>query len=207
MGGILKRSWTTCLLCVLIISACSAGNKDVQDGDIIFQSIAGGQGKAIQLATHSKYSHCGIIYILNGKPYVYEAVQPVKITPLNNWIEQGDNDHYVIKRLKNADKVLTADLVKKMKAEGEKFKGKNYDIYFGWSDSELYCSELVWKIYQRGAGVEIGAPQKLSSFDLTHPLVKQELAERYGGNIPLGETVISPGAIFESNQLVTVDEN
>jgi hypothetical protein len=54
----------------------------IKNGDIIFQTSLSQQSKAIQLATNSKYSHCGIIYKDNGQFYVYEAVQPVKITCL-----------------------------------------------------------------------------------------------------------------------------
>lgn len=40
------------------------------------------QSQAIQLATHSPYSHCGIQYRQHGKWQVFEAVQPVRLTPL-----------------------------------------------------------------------------------------------------------------------------
>jgi hypothetical protein len=56
---------------------------DIQNGDIIFQTSLSTQSKAIQLATNSPYSHCGIIYKDGEKFYVFEAVQPVKKTPLN----------------------------------------------------------------------------------------------------------------------------
>ena len=61
----------------------------IQDGDIIFHTSLSNQSKAIQLATKSKYSHCGIIYKLNDKYYVFEAVQPVKLTSLDDWIARG----------------------------------------------------------------------------------------------------------------------
>ncbi|MBS1771407.1 MAG: YiiX family permuted papain-like enzyme [Bacteroidetes bacterium] len=202
----LQQTLLICLAFVPLLNACFAGNKNVKDGDIIFQSLSAGQGKAIQIATHSKYSHCGIIFIKEGKPYVYEAVQPVKITPLDEWIARGDNEHYVIKRLRDAQKTLSPDVLANMKSEGEKYLGKDYDIYFAWNDDQLYCSELVWKIYKRGAGIEIGALKKLSSFDLKNPIVEQKLTERYGNNIPYDEMVISPQAIFENNNLVTVEE-
>ncbi len=38
------------------------------------------QSKAIQLATHSDYSHTGMLVMRNKKPYVFEAVGPVKYT-------------------------------------------------------------------------------------------------------------------------------
>jgi uncharacterized protein YycO len=182
-------------------------NTPLKNGDLIFQTSLSGQSKAIQLATKSKYSHCGIIYIENGQFYVFEAVQPVKTTPLDKWIARGENGHFVIKRLKNADQVLTMETIQKMKKEGEKFKGKNYDLTFEWSDDKIYCSELIWKIYQRAAGVEIGQLQTLSEFDLTSEAVKQKMNERYGNKIPMNEIVISPAAIFESELLETIKSN
>lgn len=182
----------------------TSGLNKLQDGDIIFQISQSSQCIAVQRATGSKYSHCGIIYVENGKYYVYEAVQPVKLTHLDKWIARGKDKHYVVKRLKNADKVLTPDVLHKMKAIGEKFYNKDYDLTFEWSDDKIYCSELVWKIYKRGANIEIGNLQKLEEFNLTDDLVKQKLKERYGKNIPMDETVISPVAVFNSNLLETV---
>ena len=45
---------------------------------------------------------------------------------------------------------------------------------------------------------------KLKEFDLSNPLVQAKLKERYGKNIPLEETVVSPQAVFDAPQLTTV---
>ena len=184
-----------------------ADKYEIKDGDLIFQTSLSRQSKAIQLATQSKYSHCGIIYKDNGQYYVFEAIQTVKKTPLDKWIARGKNGHYVIKRLKNADKILTIEVIEKMKREGKKFEGKDYDLTFEWSDDKIYCSELIWKIYQRATGIEIGKLEKLSDFDLTSTVVKEKLKERYGNKIPMDEIVISPAAIFDSELLITVKSN
>jgi uncharacterized protein YycO len=176
---------------------------DIQSGDIIFQVSTSAQSRAIQMATNSPYSHMGMIYIENGQIFVFEAIQPVQLTPLKRWINRGKNGHYVIKRLKESH-LLTTNRLAKMKKTGQAFLGKNYDLYFGWSDERMYCSELVWKIYKKALNIEIGALQKLRSFDLSHPLVQQKMKERYGADIPLDEWVISPGAMYESNLLYTV---
>ncbi|MBO9566426.1 MAG: YiiX family permuted papain-like enzyme [Niastella sp.] len=178
--------------------------EEFKNGDLIFQTSLSAQSKAIQLATRSKYSHCGIIYNEKGKWYVFEAVQPVKMTPLDKWIDRGQNGHYVVKRLKNAGQVLTVDALRKMKQEGEKLKGRNYDLTFEWSDDRIYCSELIWKIYKRATGIEIGKLEKLSDFDLTNETVRKKMKERYGDNIPMNEQVISPSSIFNSNLLETI---
>lgn len=182
-------------------------SKEFQNGDIIFQASKSSQSKAIQLATNSKYSHIGIIYKTDGQYYVYEAVQPVKLTKLNEWIKRGENSHYVVKRLKDSDRLLTNENLKKMKDYGGKFKGKKYDIYFEWSDDKIYCSELVWKIYKEALDIEIGGLQELREFDLTSDIVKSKMKERYGNKIPLDEKVISPATMFESDKLLTIKEN
>ena len=185
------------------LTACN----ELRDGDIIFQTSLSRQSKAIQLATKSEYSHCGLIYKDGKEYYVFEAVQPVKRTPLVKWIARGQDGKYVIKRLKNAKLVLTPAIIAKMKQIGDKFNGKNYDLTFEWSDDKIYCSELIWKIYQRATGLEIGKLEKLSDFDLTNEGVKQKIKERYGVRIPMNEIVISPAAIFNSELLITVKSN
>lgn len=184
-----------------------AEQDEIKNGDLIFQTSLSGQSKAIQLATKSKYSHCGLIYKEGNGFYVFEAVQPVKRTPLDKWIARGQDGKYVIKRLKNADQVLTPTTLKKMKQVGDQFKGKNYDLTFEWSDDKIYCSELIWKIYQRATGIEIGKLEKLSDFDLTNEAVKKKMKERYGDKIPTEEIVISPSSIFDSELLTIVKAN
>jgi len=177
---------------------------ELRDGDLIFQISRSSQSKAIQLATKSKYSHCGIVYKQGSRFYVFEAVQPVKRTPLEKWIARGQGGHFVVKRLKNADQILTSAVSNKMRRVGEEFMGKDYDLTFEWSDDKIYCSELIWKIYQRATGLEIGKPEKLGAFDLSHEQVQKKMKERYGAEIPVDETVISPAAIFNSELLKTV---
>lgn len=173
----------------------------LQNGDIIFQTSTSAQSKAIQLATKSKYSHMGMIYKKSGTTYVFEAVQPVKLTPIAEWVERGKRNRFVVKRLNNAEQVLTPSVQKEMKQLAERYLGKNYDIYFEWSDERIYCSELVWKIYKQATGIEVGRLEQLQDFDLTSAAVKQKLKERYGENIPMNEKVISPAAMFDSDEL------
>ncbi len=197
------------LLSLLVFVSCYSETKspEFRNGDIIFHVSKSGQSKAIQLATGSKYSHMGMIYKRGEKFFVYEAIQPVKLTPLDQWINRGDRAHYVVKRIKNAEEILTPKALEKMKQAGEKYAGKDYDLYFEWSDSKIYCSELVWKIYKEALNIEIGKLEKLGDFNLSNKAVKQKLKERYGDDIPKEELVISPAAMFNSNELVTVFNN
>ena len=176
-----------------------------QDGDIIFQSSQSNQSKAVEQATNSPYSHMGIIFTKNGKPYVFEAASKVVYTPLDKWINRGKNKKYVIKRLK--DRTLSAKEITNLKQVAHTFENKPYDIWFGWDDNYIYCSELVWKIYNKALNLKIGKLQTVKDFNLTSSAVKQKLKQRYGDKIPYQETVISPVAMFNSPLLTTVDKN
>ncbi|HUQ10379.1 MAG TPA: YiiX family permuted papain-like enzyme [Steroidobacteraceae bacterium] len=191
------------LIGAMILAAASMVRADEapRDGDIIFHTSRSAQSLAIQRATHSPYSHVGVIVLRNGKPFVFEAIATVRYTPLAQWIARGDRGRYVIKRLKTP---MTAQQARKLRAAAGRYEGRAYDLYFEWSDDRIYCSELVWKMYRDALGLEIGTRQKLRDFDLADPVVKAKMRERYGTNVPLDEPVISPGAQFESPLLVTV---
>lgn len=198
------------ILLLVILLACKntkTDNTTFQNGDMIFQTSESEQCEAVRIATESKFSHCGIIFIENGKTFVYEAVQPVKITPLDNWITHGKDQKYVVKRLKNANKLLTNDKLIAMKNYGAKMLNKNYDIYFGWNDNEIYCSELVWKIYKFGADIEVCKTKQLKDFKLDNPIVQNIMKQRYGNTIPLNEKVVAPSQLHDSELVETVFDN
>ena len=192
------------LLSTLVLVACTpSGDYDAHDGDIVFHTSRSAQSLAIQLATKSPYSHMGIVYLRDGEPFVFEAVQPVKLTPLDEWIERGEGRHVVVKRLRDAEARLTVETLRKMRAVGEQLASRDYDPYFEWSDERIYCSELVWKVFERGAGIELGELQTIAAFDLSHPAVQAKVRERYGDHVPLDEIVVSPAAIFDAPELET----
>ena len=170
-----------------------------KEGDIIFQTTSGETGKAIQLATHSQFNHCGVLFLENNKWVVYEAVQPVKKTSLSEFNSRGKG---TVKRLEKT--TLSGDDITKLKVLFKSYEHKNYDEAFNWSDDRLYCSELVYKLYANALHTELCKPRKLSDFDLSHPLVKQKLNEKYNGKIPLNEPMVSPEDIFKSTLLISV---
>ena len=192
-------------IAALLLSACTApAAPALQDGDIIFQTSRSSQSVAIQRATHSRYSHMGLVLYRSGQPYVFEASATVRYTPLRAWIARGAGGHYGVKRLADAAQRLGPDSVAKLRRAAEVFEGRPYDLTFEWSDRRLYCSELVWKAYERAFGIRIGHLQRLREFDLTDPTVRERLEQRYASGVPLDETVISPATMFAAANLVTV---
>jgi hypothetical protein len=198
----MKTPWPLALLISLtVLAPLAAASDSLRDGDLVFQTSRSRQSEAIQRATHSPYSHVGIVLFRDGKPFVFEAIETVRYTPLDRWIARGAGGRYVAKRL---SRDLAPAEVTKLRASARPYAGKPYDLFFEWSDERIYCSELVWKMYAGALRVELGRRQRLREFDLTDPVVRAKLRERYGKLIPMEEPVISPAAVFESSLLHTI---
>ena len=185
----------------LTISSCGQKSTVPQDGDIVFHESTSRQSPIIKLAQHSKWTHCGIVFHIGDKAYVYEAVDPVRYTPLKDWVARGKDGVYCAKRLKSP---LSASSIEKMKTVGAEYKGKHYDTLFQWSDNRMYCSELIWKIYFEGAGIEVCKPNHFSDYSISLPRVKKLIKERYGDKFDPSEQIVSPQALFKSKLLKKV---
>lgn len=177
---------------------------ELRDGDIVFQYSGSAQCAAIAQATRSPYTHCGVIFIEGGKPMVWEAIGPVLKTPYGKWADHGANGHVVIKRLKDASP-LTPERIAAMRREGENEMGRPYDIRFNMDDERIYCSELVWKVYQRGTGIRVGTIERFGDMDFTGAEARRVLKARFGEAFPADQEVITPASIFRSSLLHTVD--
>ncbi|MBL7950903.1 MAG: peptidoglycan peptidase [Flavobacteriales bacterium] len=182
-------------------------NDALREGDIVFQQTGGEQGRAVQLATGSPWTHVGILFKESGRWMVYEAVGPVLSTPLDEWTAHGEDGHWVAKRWVGAEKMDAAQLRAQLHKAGARFRGLPYDLQFGWNDERIYCSELVWKMYAEGPGVELCKPKPMRDHALGSPVVQEVMRKRYGSNPPLDELMIAPGALFECTDLRTVAEH
>lgn len=190
---------TLCLLIVLLSGRCLAW----QDGDIIFHQSRSAQSAVIQEVTSCRYTHMGLIVNLDSGPFVLEAIQPVSLTPLQAFISRGQGGHYRVMRLKPQYRLSRAQL-RQMKQLAQSMLGRNYDLLFAWDDGEIYCSELVWKLYERGAGLRIGAPQRFADLDLSHPATQALIQERKGAVDP-NELIITPRRMMDCRLLQVVD--
>jgi len=147
----------------------------------------------------------GIVLFRDGEPFVFHAGSVMRYDPYEKWVSSGVGGHYVVKRLKSHLDGLSEPELKKVLEKVKDFEGDPYDHYFEWSDERIYCSELVWKLYDRSLGIQIGERKKLKDFDLSHEEVQLKMQEYYGENIPYEEPIISPAAMFESSLLYTVE--
>lgn len=171
---------------------CNATYKP-QTGDVIFHVSKSNQSAAIKLGTLSRYSHCGIVVVENGKPYVIEAERGVEKTPMKTWLRRGQMlHHYRVMRLKQPQ-----DLSFRYKS----LLGIPYDTKFRFNNGKLYCSELVWEMYQKN-GILLSQPNPLGDYHfLNIPLVKKHITNR---GMSLDQEVVPPSDLVKSRKLRTV---
>jgi uncharacterized protein YycO len=161
-------------------------------GDIVFQTSGSVQSQAVQEATGSKWSHVGMVIAGEDGPQIVEAVQPVQIIPLKEFLAHGKSGSYEVYRLKAS----IAD-PRALTEAATKLVGNDYDPYFQWSDDLIYCSELVWKAYERGLGIKLSEPRSVSDFDLTHPSVQKLIRQRFPEGMP-PDVAVSPQDLADS---------
>lgn len=187
---------STLILLVLTISCVTAkvdiSEYDFRDGDILLQHNPSRLSSVIADVSDSQYSHCGMIVHRHGKPYVIEAVGPVKYTPIANWIDRGISDRFAQFRPKS----LTADQIKKAIEESARLLGKPYDIQYELDEEKIYCSELLYKAFLRGCNIEIGTKTTLGELDWKpHEKFIRHIAH---GELPLDRTMVTPESLAKS---------
>ena len=178
--------------------------RELRAGDVLFQQSTSSQSKAISLATDSQYTHMGILVEEGEDLLILEAIQPVSLSPVEPWVARGVDQRALVTRLRQADELLTDQSREQLTHLAREFVGRSYDAHFGWGDEELYCSELVYKALLRVSGVQVGELKPMSDFDLSHPVVRRKLHERYGPDLPLDTPMLAPQAMLESEHLVVI---
>lgn len=199
-----------------------------KNGDVLFIRSTSEQSKALEEVTGSKWTHVGILYRVKllksgattllpsdskeGEWMVFEAGPRVRFNPVARFVGQKA---FAVHRLKEG---LTEAQAKQLYNAGLSRVGKPYDIYFLLShdgsvkDDPDYCSELVWYVYAKALGVQLGYQVQMSSQKLEGPeaqkLIKQRLSKK---GAPLSvdkwkeQYVIPPESQFVSPLLERVD--
>lgn len=181
------RSWL-----IEPLSAQDAPITDIREGDVIFHTSQSSQSPLIQIGTRSHITHCGIVVMKDGKPYVLETLKTLVLTPLDKFIVRGKDGKYWLKRSDKED----------IKIDYAHYLGKSYDFAFSFDNDIYYCSELVYDIYKRQLGIELCTPKQIGDYLIlgTDKLDKIEEAMSRRG-ITKEQYAVAPVDIFESKHL------
>lgn len=195
------------ILCLLALVACSGcnernirGDYAPQLGDLLFQSLPHNElVDAIEGASKSPYSHCGIVVKRGDAWHVLEANGPgVREVELDRWIGQGRRSSFVVYRFQEKYAPQVGSII----AAARKFLGKPYDIHYDLDDAKIYCSELIYKAFLDATGEELGTIRKLGELDWKpHEAIIRKIEN---GGLPLERKMITPGDMAAAKQLQQV---
>lgn len=177
---------------VEVITATKASIEDVREGDVIFQTSLSQQSPLIKMGTRSTITHCGVVVMKDGKPYVLETQKTLVLTPLKKFIARGKDGKYWHKRPK-LDNI-------KIKYSG--YLGKPYDLAFKFDNGKFYCSELIYDVYLNQLGIELCKPKTIDDYLIlgSHriPKIKRAIKKR---GITMDQYAIAPVDVFNSKEL------
>ena len=174
------------------LSAQDTPITDVREGDVIFQTSQSSQSPLIQIGTRSHITHCGIVVVKDGKPYVLETLKTLVLTPLDKFVARGKGGKYWLKR---SDK-------ENIKIDYAHYLGKPYDLAFRFDNNTYYCSELVYDIYKNQLGIELCEPKQVGDYLIlgTDKLDKIKSTMNRRG-ITKEQYAVAPVDIFKSDHL------
>jgi hypothetical protein len=181
------RSWL-----IEPLSAQDTPITDVREGDVIFHTSQSSQSPLIQIGTRSHITHCGIVVIKDGKPFVLETLKTLVLTPLDKFIARGKDGKYWLKRSDREN----------IKIEYAHYLGKPYDLAFSFDNDIYYCSELVYDIYKKQLGIELCEPKQVGDYLIlgTDKLDKIKSTMQRRG-ITKEQYAVAPVDVFESEYL------
>lgn len=183
-------------LVVLVLVSALPRSPAFHTGDVVLQTSRSQLSLPIRQATHSPWSHTGLIEVTEQGVFVLEAVQPVSRTPWEQWRARAVGGKVKVLRLKALDPAAAAKSV----AWATAMLGRPYDVRFGWDDDTLYCSELVVKALEHGSGVRVGHFDRLDALDLS----KESKALAAKLKVPLSTEVVTPAALDQDSQFEEV---
>ena len=176
------------IMSMLLLSGCgnSIDVTDLQDGDVVFIESQSSQSPYIKVGTMSKWTHCGVVVNTPQGLKVLEASKTVRLTPFAKFIGSAKNDNWTVKR---PDQKLEKPI------SYSKYLGMPYDLEFKFNNGKMYCSELVWLVYQ-DQDIELCKPRKVSSFLMTRiPKVKKLMQKRH---ISMDQMAVAPVDLYKS---------
>lgn len=185
--------WIVVVLVLLSLPASA----QVQSGDLVFQRSRSPQSRVIAEVTGSPWTHVGIVFERQGTLWVLEAVEPVRWTRFTAWQRRGRGREFAVRR---AREPLDAAALAGLLAEGERFVGRAYDARFEWNDDRLYCSELVWLVFERALQIRLVEPERWRDLRLSSS-ARRLARSRLGRLPPADGELVTPVALMESERL------
>lgn len=182
---------------------CQVASNELQEGDILFISIAIYPFTQVAHGTGSWCSHVGFAVKEQGQWFVLESSVPfVRKTPLRKFIWRTKGNDLAIRRFGSG---LTASEVAALKAAANAHMGKLYHTGFDYDSRRQFCSKFVHQVYNEALGLSLGRVQSLEELLAENPQANLSFWRSwYFGRIPWSRRTLTPHSLLIDPQLQTV---
>jgi hypothetical protein len=170
---------------------------NLKSGDLIFRRGTSIESQIVLLTDqNSEYSHVGMIYKINGKLFVIHTIPKeddadpgyIKLESIDEFLSEGKAARVAVYRLVQnfPDKLNIASSYAYSCYSNKYCFDNKYDLV---TDTQLYCTELIWKAYKH-AGIDLVCKRLRNiNFIITHKIM------------------IMPSSIIESELLKKIYSN
>lgn len=167
-----------------------------KEGDVLFQSLPRqALSIAIEGATDSPWSHCGIVARENGQWFVYEAYGHVQRVPLREFWHRSRRNRLAVYRWRERERQHVSGLLAQVRLQ----MGLPYDSRYEMDDEKIYCSELIYKAFLAVTGRPLGELVRLG--DLNWQPHQALIEKLEGGPVPLDRMMITPRHLASAPEL------
>lgn len=176
----------------------------IRPGDIIFIRVANFLYRRVSIATDCWTTHVGVIHShQNGEWQVAESTFPfAKLGPLSAFIKRSENSQFAIRRL---PRTLSDEEVGRIRVAAERRMGRWYDARFDFDQGGLYCSKLVYEVFQEALGIPIGEVETFEQLLNRNPHAPQSFWRWWFlGRIPWQQRTVTPASQWRAEDLLTV---
>lgn len=141
------------LIIILPVTVSAVAQKDLKNGDIIFQDLdCGPMCDAIEAVTEGyqglDFSHMGMVYLRNDSILVIESIgKGVILTPIDQFLKRTPKQH-LVGRLKPK----YTGLIPQALGYSLLCMGMPYDDAFLYGNGKYYCSELIYDAFKHANG-------------------------------------------------------
>lgn len=194
------------LIFILPATASAVVQKDLKNGDILFQDLdCGPMCDAIEAVTQGyeglDFSHMGMIYLRNDSILIIESIgKGVILTPIDQFLKRTTKQH-LVGRLKPK----YTGLIPQALGYSLLCMGMPYDDDFLYDNGKYYCSELIYDAFKHANG---GQPffklfpmtYKEPGTDNFFPVWEQHFKQL---NLPIPEGLpgCNPGGMSQSDKI------
>lgn len=179
--------------------ACSRALPDgwaPREGDVLFQSLPRSPlVDAIEGASRSPWSHCGLVARRGDDFVVVEAFGTVRETPLEAWIARGRGGGFAVHRWTDA----LAPAIPALVAAARDHLGRPYDFRYAFGNDAIYCSELVFLAFEAATGRRLAGVQTLGALEWKP--FEAVIRDLEGGPPPLDRELFTPAALAAAPEL------